>query len=231
MAIKVFDTQDAVPETIRASAVEVGGKWVAEEVDASLGDAGKRALQAEREKASAAEAARRAAEKERDDLKREAEARESGVTAEQLAKIRADEAAARKPLEEENTRLAAQLRKVTHTDRVQLLALKYGVMPDRIEDAMLTLAQRTDLTSDGEGIVVKGKDGSLTTETVDDFLSKTFKTEKPWLYAGTGSNGGGSAGSEGAGGVETGSAEAVAAGKAAAAQQKKTAADNALAFK
>jgi hypothetical protein len=40
-------------------------------------------------------------------------------------------------------------------------------------------------------IVVKDKDGKATTEKIEDFLSKTFKKEKPWLYAGSGARGSG----------------------------------------
>jgi shikimate 5-dehydrogenase len=48
-------------------------------------------------------------------------------------------------------------------------------------------------------IVVKDKDGKATTEKIEDFLSKTFKKEKPWLYAGSGGSGSGATGSGGSG--------------------------------
>lgn len=230
MAIKVFDSQDTVPENIRASAVAVGDKWVVEEVDPTLGDAGKAALEKERTARKAADDARKALETELANLKREAEARASGVTEEQLKKIRDDEALARKPLEEERDRLAAELRQVKLTDRVKTMALAAGVMPDRIAKAMRDLEGRVDLTADGNSIVVKDATGNVTAETPDEFFAKTYKAEAPFFYSGTGSNGGGSPGSEGAGG-DAGGYDPVKAGKAAAAEQLKGRKENELAFK
>lgn len=195
--LKLYDSLDAVPEALRATAVETkDGKLAVSEDDPALGDAGKAALEAERTARTAAEKARKDAEKERDELKRSAEARAKGVTEEELQRIRDAEAAARRPIEEERDRLAAENKKLKLTDRVQALALKHGVMADRIEDAMKLLDGRTDL-GDADGIVVLDKAGKVTAEPIDDFLSKTFKKEKPWLYAGSGATGGGSSGSEG----------------------------------
>jgi hypothetical protein len=71
MPLKLYDTQDAVPEAQRANAIETkDGKFAVVEEDPQLADAGKRALDAERKRARDAEEARKAAEKERDDLKR-----------------------------------------------------------------------------------------------------------------------------------------------------------------
>jgi hypothetical protein len=65
MPIKLYDTRDAIPEAQRAAAIETkDGKFAAEEpTDPGLSDAGKRALDAERERANEAEKARKAAEK------------------------------------------------------------------------------------------------------------------------------------------------------------------------
>lgn len=199
MPLKLYDTREAVPETSRATALETkDGKFAIVEEDEALRDSGRAALQAERERADAAEKARKIAEKKAADLEREKDARAKGISDEELQKIRDAEAAARKPIEEERDRLANENRKLKLTDRVQALALKYGVMADRIEDAMLNLDRRTDLTDTG-GIVVKDKTGALTTETIDDFLKTTFKKERPWLYAGSGASGSGAEGSNSAG--------------------------------
>lgn len=199
MPLKKYPSQTDVPEAQRATAIELkSGEWAVEEVDPALGDAGKKALDEERERAATADKARKAAEKELADLKRTVDARAKGISDEELQKIRDAEAAARKPIEEERDRLATENRKLKLTDRVQALALKYGVMSDRIEDAMLNLDRRTDLTDAG-GIVVKDKTGTLTTETIDDFLKTTFKRERPWLYAGSGASGSGAEGSSGSG--------------------------------
>lgn len=203
MPLKVFDSKDAVPEAQRADAVELkDGKWVISEDPApELGDAGKRALEAARGERDAAKAALRIAEAERDALKREAEARRSGVSEAELQRIREAEEAARKPLAEKAEQLEAENRKLKLTDRVRAAALKAGVMSDRIDDAMLSLEKRTELGDSG-GIVVLDAAGKATTTTLEEFLSGDFKKAKPWLFAGTGASGGGSRGSEGGGGGE-----------------------------
>lgn len=198
MPLKTYDTKEAIPADQQATAVELkDGKWVVEEVDPTLGEKGQRALEEERTARKKEELQRKAAEKERDDLKRKQDALDKGISDEELQKIRNDEAAARKPIEDELAKTKSENRRLKLTDRVQALALKSGVMADRLEDAMLSLSQRTDLT-DADGIVVKDKAGNITTETIDVFLKTTFKAEKPWLYVGSGMGGGGAAGSEGA---------------------------------
>ena len=202
MPLKFYATQAEVPEETRESSIALAdGRFAVleEPAPAELGADGKAALEAERTARRAAEKAKRDAEAERDRLKREHDARARGVTEEELQRIRDDEALARKPIEEERDRLAQENRRLKHTDRVRALALKHGVMADRIDDAMLSLEGRTDLDENG-GIVVKGKDGKATAESIDDFLLKTFKAEKPWYYKGTGASGSGSAGSDGGGG-------------------------------
>lgn len=195
--LKTYDTKEAVPAELQATAIETkDGKFVVEEADPALGDKGKKALDDERKARKDADDRAKAAEKERDDLKRENEARRSGATEEELKKIRDAEAAARKPIEdalaeETRKREAAEQEntKLKLTDRVQKLALDNGVMADRIEDAMLSLKDRTRL-GDKDGIIFKDKAGTDTTDTPAQFFPK-FKAEKPWLFAGSGSSGGG----------------------------------------
>lgn len=196
MPLKLYDNSEAVPEALRASAIETkDGKFAVDEpVDPELGDAGKRALDNMKAAKKEEERLRKAAEAELAELKLKADAAARGITEDQLQKIREAEAAKIKPLEEERDQLRTEVRKLKLTDRVQALALRHGVLSARIEDAMLTLERRTDLTDDGVDIVVKDKAGNITTEKVDDFLSKTFKAEKPWLYAGTNASGSGAAG-------------------------------------
>jgi hypothetical protein len=190
MPFPIYDSQDDIPEAFRGEYEEREGKWHPKVPDVTNLNS---ALQKERDRAEREEKARKDAEKERDALKRQTGAREKGVTEDQLATLRAEDEAKRKaelePLQRENQELKTKLRKVTHADRVQKLALDAGVMPDRIEDAMLILVDgptpRTDLTEDGESIVVKDKKGNITTEKIEAFLETTLRAEKPWLYAGS----------------------------------------------
>ncbi len=231
MPLKTYDTKDAVPEALRASAVELkDGKFAVSEDDPALGEKGKKALDDERTARKTAEDKLKAAEKERDDLKLKAEAASKGITEAELQKIRDTEAAARKPLEDENARLKAENRKLARDDRLRALGVKAGWMNDRVDKAMKDLVDRVDLTEDGKGFVVKDAKGSVTTESIEDFLGKTYKAEASFYYAGSGGAGGGSEGSSGGGSADDAKA-AVAAGKAAAERQKAGREENALAFR
>lgn len=201
MALKFFAKKEDVPSDKADKAIELADKrWALDEPEENL----QTALDKERDNATRSEKARKKAQDEVDRLSREAAARGTGATEEQLTKIRNDLELSYKPIKEENETLKAANRKLSLTDRVKAYALKHGIMPDRIDDGMLLLEKRTDL-GDAGGIIVNDKDGKATAETIDDFLSKTFKAEKPWLYKGSGSSGSGAEGSEGAiEGVPTG---------------------------
>lgn len=196
MPIKLFKTREEIAETLRESAIETkDGQFAVEEPLTELGDAGKKALQAERDRAAEAERKAAAAAEELAKLKRDKSALEKGVSEEALQKIRADEEAARAPIIAERDRLAAENRKLKLTDRVRALYLEHGGMTDRIDDAMLILDRRTDL-GDQDGIVFNDKDGKVTADDPKAFFAK-LKAEKKYLFKGTGSSGSGSEGSEG----------------------------------
>lgn len=221
-----YKTADEIPEAFRSEYEQKGDEWVAKIPDVAGATS---ALEKERQRAKEEEKARKAAEKERDELKRAQDAAKQGITEEQLQKIRDDEAKARKPIEDERDALKKENRKLKLDDKARALALKAGVMPDRLDKAMRDLADRLDLAEGGDTIVVKDTKGNVTAETVEDFLTKTYKAEAPFFYAGTGASGSGAEGSSGAGGA--GGYDPVAAGKAAAAAQKTSREQNALAFR
>lgn len=226
MPLPTYDKQEDVPEAQRDDYAEHEGKWRPKvEIDLAVERKKRQQLLDEKKES---DRLRKEAEKERDDLKRTAEAKEKGISEEELQKIRDDEAKARKPLEDENAALKAENDKLKRVDKVRSEALRLGIMTDRIEDAMTLLDPRTVLTKEGT-IAVKDKSGNITTETLEEFLGKTFKTEKPWLYKGPESSGSGAEGSQGGGGQ--GSYDPVAAGKKAAEEQKKGNAEKTLAFK
>lgn len=198
--IKKYPKIEDVPEAQRATAIELkdGTFAVDEPADPALGDAGKRALEAERTRAAEAEKKQREAEERAATLAREKEALSKGVTEAQLEEIRQKEALARKPIEEERDRAIAENRKLKLTDRVRALYLDPkvgGGMVDRVEDAMDQLEKRTQL-GDKDGIVFKDKDGKVTADDAAAFF-KAFKTEKPWLFAGPGGSGAGGGTSNG----------------------------------
>lgn len=195
MPFAIYDAQDAVPDDLRDVYEEKEGKWHAKVPDVTALTSG---IEKERQRAEAEEKARKKAERDLADLRRKETAVQHGISDEQLQKLRDEDEAKRKPIEEERDRLRAENRKLKLTDRVQKMALDAGVMPERIEDAMMSLERRTELT-DGDNIIVNDKAGHATTEKIEDFLAKTFKAEKPWLYQGSGGGSGGS-GAGGSGG-------------------------------
>lgn len=192
MPLPTFKTAEEIPESFRAEYVQVGEDWVPK-AESDLATERRKRAELLNEKKEA-DRLRKEAEEKLAESERSAEARARGISEEALEEIRQKERAGRKPIEDERDRLAAENRQLKLTDRVKALALAAGVMPDRIKQAMKILDGRTDL-GDKDGIVVKNEDGSVSSETIDDFLGTTFKAESPWFYAGTGSSGSGAAGS------------------------------------
>jgi hypothetical protein len=200
MPLPIYDTEDAVPQDQREDFAEHEGKWRHRvEIEAAVEKKKRAVLLGEKREA---DRLRKEAEDKLAEAERAAAARAAGVSETELQKIRDAEAAARKPIEDENATLKADIRKLKLTDKVQALYLDPkigGGMPDRLEDAMDQLAKRTDL-GDKDGIVFKDKDGNVTTDDAAAFFRK-FKIEKPWLFAGTGASGSGALGSNGSGGA------------------------------
>jgi dsDNA-specific endonuclease/ATPase MutS2 len=194
MAFPTFDKKEDIPKGFEEDYEEREGKFHPKVPDVTNLNS---AIEKERKKASDEEKERKRLERENAELKRKQTAAESGISEEKLEELRKADAEARKPLETKVEELSRELTKVKKTDRVQSLALKYGVLPDRIEDVMLALEKRTGLTDDGDTITVLDKAGKLTTETVEDFLKVSFKKEKPWLYKGSGASGSGASQSSG----------------------------------
>lgn len=231
MPIKLYDSKDAVPADQREKAYETKeGKWVAEEVDPNfVSSAAQETIRKEREARAEQERLRKEAETKLAAAEREKAAGEKGVTKEQLDKLREEDAAARKPLEERLSKLETENKQLLRDRDVRTVALKAGVMETRIDKAMKDTSDRIELTADGKGYVVKNAKGEPTTESVEDFFAKTYKEEAPFFYAGSGGSGSGADGGSGGGG---GSAyDPAAAGKKAAEAQKAAREKNELAFK
>jgi hypothetical protein len=213
MPLKVYDTEDAIPQDEREDYAEDGGKWRHKvEIEAAAEKRKRAQLLTEKRKrsgcarkqetrlAEAERAPRRRGGRQRDGSRRSADA----------------EAAARKPIEDENATLKAENRKLKLTDRVQ------GALPRQragcrtgSEQAMKASTERTDL-GDKDGIVLKDEDGNVTTDDDRGLSSRRHKKEKPWFYAGSGASGSGASGSNGTGGgTDTPPAPAAGAGIAA----------------
>lgn len=199
MALPVFKTEAEVPDSMKPFyAAKEDGTWHVKPEEVPDVTALQTSLNSERTLRETEEKARKDAEKKLVDLRKKQEAKDKGVPEEELERIRKEEEAGRKPLIDENAVLKTENRKLKLSDRVLKLFLEAGGMPERQEDAMMHLERRTDL-GDKDGIVVKDKAGNVTAEKIEDFLTKTFKTEKPWLYTGSGAGGGGATGTTASG--------------------------------
>lgn len=188
MAFPVFEKKEDIPKGFEEDYEEREGKFHPKVPDVTKQQT---ALEAERKRADDEKKRATEAENKLAEMRRKQAAADNNISEEKLAELRREDEEKRKPLEDKVRELEGKLTKVTKTDRVQSLALKHGVLPDRIDDAMLALEKRTGLTENGDTITVLDKDGKLTTETIDEFLKVRFKKEKPWLYKGSGASGSG----------------------------------------
>lgn len=199
MPMPTFATEAEIPEPLKPDYVQVeGGAWRSKtEIDLELATAKHATLLDE---TKTAKRTAREIKEENERLRAEAEAREKGASDADIRALREQADAAKQAVIDELNATKAELNKVRLTDRAQTLALRSGVMPDRIKDCMtiLTLpdAPRIRLGDDGE-IVVLDESGKRTGQDVEAFLAKTFKNEKPWLYEFEGGSGSGSGGSQG----------------------------------
>jgi hypothetical protein len=200
MAFPTYEKKEDIPKGFEELYEEKEGKFspkVTEVPDVTKLNS---ALEKERKRAEDEEKARKKAENELAEARRKEAAKEGNISDEALNKLRAEDADKRKteldPVKTELVETKAKLRKITLTDRLRALGTAAGWMPDRADDALEAALKRVDLAEGSDtNIVVKDKDGNLTTKKVEEFLKVDFKKEKPWLYAGSGGSGSGAGGS------------------------------------
>ena len=229
MAIKLYDTQDLVPETQRATAHELkSGKWAVDEPDATpapLGPSGEAAIAAMKLKVKDAEKAARDSALRVTEMESEAEATRRGITRAELDKIRSDAKTEFAPLVEEVKKLKEERRAANLGDRLKAKMAAAGVMEDRLNEAHAALLFRktVDLTDDDKDFIVRNENGDVTTELIDAYLTGAYKKAHLWNFKGEDAAGGGGGGSLGGGSPSdaANAAESRAAGKAAADAQKR----------
>lgn len=196
MAFPTYEKKELIPPGFEDLYEEKDGKFspkVAEVPDVTNLNT---ALKNERTRAETEEKARKQAENTLAELRRKEAAREGNISDEQLTKLREEDEKKRKeelePVRNELVETKAKLRKITLSDRVRALGTAAGWLPDRADDALEAALKRMDLAEGSDtNIVVKDKDGKVTTEKPEEFLKATFKREKPWFYAGPGGSGSG----------------------------------------
>ena len=204
MAFPTYEKKEDIPEAFRDEFEEgEDKKWRAKVPDVTNLN---KAIETERTNAATEKAARVKAENDLAAARRKEAAREGNISDEQLTKLREEDAAKRKTeldsVQAELTETKAKLRKITLVDRLRALGTAAGWLSDRADDALEAALKRVDLAEGSDtNIVVKDKDGKVTTEKPEDFLKVSFKKEKPWLYAGSGASGSGAGGSTRSGGA------------------------------
>lgn len=205
MSLKLFESKDAIPESLRESAVETKeGKWAVADVD-GLKSSQERLLD-EKKKLQA----------KYEELERSL----GGLSSEQIQKYRTDMAR----LEEEQARKAgdfdkllekrigetkaeyekrlaeAEQYKTKYVDRevefaIRDAAAKAGVPPEDIPYVVdLHKGRRVRYDEKTGKTVVYDRDGDPTGLSVEKFYAESFKAEAPKFYGSTAGSGGGSTG-------------------------------------
>lgn len=167
MPLPTFATREEIPEAFREEYVEKEGKWVPNVEDVT---GLKSALERQKDEARQAKARLK-------ELEETAKAKAAGMTDEQLAKLRADLAAEKAPLEEANAKLAAELRSLKLDARLKSMLGEAGVNPKRIDALHKLIGERFDLNESGS-IILKDKP----TTDLAKYLGEAVANEYPELY-------------------------------------------------
>lgn len=169
MSFKVFETKDAIPEAQRESAIETkDGKWAVAEVEDVSGL--KSALERQKEEA-------RKAKDKLKEIEDEAKRKAAGMTDEQLAKLRADIAAEKAPLEAKLTQAEQELRSLKLDGRIKAMLAEAGANPKRLDALFTLIGNRFDLNESGSPIL---KDKPTTD--LQKYLGETVAQEYPELF-------------------------------------------------
>ena len=115
-----------------------------------------------------------------------------------LAKFDADLAAAKATMQTEIANRDAVIERMQIDDRfVSLFGGKeIGGRPEKAKAALKQVRDRLALGEAGR-MVIKDEKGNVTSQTIEDFLSKTFRAEMPEFYKGSMGVGGGAQGGAG----------------------------------
>lgn len=205
MSLKVFDAKDAIPESLRDSAVETkDGKWAVADVE-GLKSSQERILDEKKRLQARYEELERSLgglnpeqiAKYREDLKRleDEQARKAGDF-DKLLEKRVGETKA-----EYEKRLAeAEKYRVKYIDReiefaIRDAAAKAGVPQEDIPYVVdLHKGRRVQYDDKTGRPVVYDRDGDPTGLSVEKFYAETFKAEAPKFYGSTAGSGGGASG-------------------------------------
>lgn len=206
-----FKTQEEIPEAFRDFYEQKGDEWVAKLPDeGALREEGRRAIEAERAERKKAEDRAKDLDRRVKDLEAKVEAAKVGVDDEDpevkkwkdgvYKEIRDEVAAELAEIEKRAETAEGKARSLLLDSRVKALALKNGVLPERVDDWWALNSGRFDLDDSEEPIVKDGKG-----KAIKEYISGDLKKERPYLYEGTKGGGGGAGGDHsGPGGLKHG---------------------------
>ncbi len=188
MPLPTFRTADEIPEAFRAEYEERDGVWAPRELHGLKSSVAKEREAREAAEARIAAADRRAKELEAQisELAAQAKAKKSGISDEVLAEIRADFEKKLTPEKEARERAEAELRRLRLDAAVKGELAKAGVRGERLDVFWKLVADRFDLTTEGNPIVTVDKGAKL-----PEYVSDTLKREFPEFYAAPPASGGG----------------------------------------
>jgi len=150
--IQTYDTTDAIPEEHRDTALALADGKFAVVTDEDV--SGLKANQAKLlEEKKQADKDRRELAKRLSDLEQQQKAAASGITSEQLAKLKADVELEYAPVREKAATLETQLRALKLDNAVQSQMAKAGVRGDRLGALWKLTGEAFDLTDDGQPYV------------------------------------------------------------------------------
>lgn len=197
MPLKTYKTKDEIPADEQDAYTEHNGEWHPTAVLDLADEKRKKATLLNEKKAE--KELREAAERERDEFRQRAEA--NGDVAGQVNAAVERERVNTRNAEAARDAAKKELARTKLADKMRPVAEAAKVIKDAREDAIASLLDTGRVEQDDKGnIIVKDAAGNVTGETLEDLFGKTLKTEKLYIYEGTGSNGVGSTGSTGSNG-------------------------------
>lgn len=150
MPLPTFATLEEIPEAFRSEYVEKEGQWVPNVEDVTNLKSAFERQKDDNRKLKQQLAEREAAERTK---AQEDKAKANGVTDEQLAKLRAEIAAEKAPLEEQIQKYQAELRSLKLDGRVKQMIAEAGFNPKKVDDLYKLIGDRFDLNESGTPIL------------------------------------------------------------------------------
>ncbi len=218
-----FDSQDAIPEALKAHSVEKDGKWVFEAETLPEVENLKKTVKKEREGRTKYESELKKFERLKPLTEVEEEEREKFLEAwekrnetkgkpdpqvdETLKKLHAKELKKLQdqltPLSSENEKLKAKLRDFELWTPLRDVAVKSGVIAEDWDLVRLDLSSKNQFGFDEDGKIVVLEDGHPSIVSPEKFFKEVYSDQRPKFYKASGAGGSGASAGTGNGASKT----------------------------